>query len=48
MATKVPRRVGLRRDTGHPVYLYFKLVERGRNISLSHLPSHKKHISFSR
>lgn len=47
-AAKAPRRVGLKRDNGHPAYLYFKLVEKGKNIRLSRLPGTHNHVTFTK
>jgi hypothetical protein len=47
MKNTTPRRVGIKRFTGHPAYLYFRLIEKGKSISVEKLPNPHTRLTFS-
>ncbi len=43
MRSKSPRRVGMKRDVGHPANLYFRLIEKGRALRNKIKNPHQKY-----
>lgn len=38
MKVKTPRRLGIKRNTGHPIFLAYRTIESGKQIRSIHFP----------
>jgi len=38
MKPKTPRRQGMKKDIGHPIFLTYRIIESGKQIKAMHFP----------